>query len=153
LKAYRIADGRYPVFDGTGAELYGARWNSPGRPAIYAGASFAIAMLERLVYSAIGKIPAGSRYVEIEISDKIVLEHVDPENMTGWALEDRIASRRFGDRWLEEQRTAILVVPSAVTRIDSNVVINPRHADFDRLLVSEERPVVWDHRLFARPRA
>src|ERR1039458_10207855 len=31
LRAFRIADMRHPIFDGSGAMLYGARWNSPGR--------------------------------------------------------------------------------------------------------------------------
>jgi RES domain-containing protein len=44
--AYRIGDGRYSLFDGRGAMLEGARWNSPGYPVIYASLSQAGAMLE-----------------------------------------------------------------------------------------------------------
>jgi RES domain-containing protein len=35
LKAYRLADERYLIFDGGGAMLMGGRWNSPGRRVIY----------------------------------------------------------------------------------------------------------------------
>lgn len=52
--AYRIADARYPIFDGTGDSLIGGRWNSPGRPPIYASLGYAGAMLELLVHGGTG---------------------------------------------------------------------------------------------------
>ena len=45
MRAFRIADRRHPIFDGTGAKLTGGRWNSPGRPVIYAAETFAGALL------------------------------------------------------------------------------------------------------------
>jgi RES domain-containing protein len=142
-----------PVFDGTGAELVGGRWNSAGRKVIYAGASFAIALLERLVQTGLGRIPAASRFVEIAIPEGLAVEEVDPGALAGWDDPDAEAARRFGDRWLTEGRTAILSVPSAVTRIDRNLVLNPAHPDFARVTAGHEREVAWDRRLFARPAA
>ena len=52
MRAYWITARRHPPFSGEGARLFGGRWNSPGRVAIYCGDSFALAMLERLVHSA-----------------------------------------------------------------------------------------------------
>ena len=66
-RAIRIADGRYPLVDGTGAFLQGARWNSPGRRVIYASESYAGALLETLVHSRIGKLPRHHMWIEIEI--------------------------------------------------------------------------------------
>ena len=151
MKAYRIAGGSYPVFDAAGAELYGGRWNSAGRPVIYAGESFAIAMLERLVYTGIGRVPRDSRYVEIEIPDDLPVETVALLDLPGWDSADLAASRAFGDRWQAEGRGAVLSVPSVVTGIDRNLVLNPRHADFARLIAGAEQPVTWDRRLFSRP--
>jgi RES domain-containing protein len=48
---YRIAGARHPIFDATGAMLYGDRWNSVGLRAIYAAETYAGAMLEVLVHS------------------------------------------------------------------------------------------------------
>ena len=42
------------------------------------------------------------------------------------------ASRRFGDTWFDQSRTAVLIVPSLVTRIDRNILLNARHRDFAR---------------------
>jgi RES domain-containing protein len=150
VKAYRIAGTGHPVFDGTGAELSGGRWNSRGRAVIYAGESFAIAILERLVRTAIGKIPAGDRYVEIVVPDDVGWEMVDPAGLPGWDAADPGVARGFGDRWIDERRSAMLFVPSAVTRLDRNVVINPLHPDFNRIAAGPERRVDWDRRLFRR---
>jgi RES domain-containing protein len=49
--AYRVCKTRYPVWDGTGAEIAGGRWNSPGRPLIYCADSFAGSLLEILVHA------------------------------------------------------------------------------------------------------
>ena len=45
----------------------------------------------------------------------------------------------------------LLVVPSVVARIESNVVINTRHPDYEGLSIEVglETPVWWDQRLFA----
>jgi hypothetical protein len=40
-RAFRIADMRHAISDGTGPMLYGARWNSPGRRVIYAAVTYA----------------------------------------------------------------------------------------------------------------
>ena len=50
---------------------------------------------------------------------------------------------------MKEKRSAILLVPSVVARMERNVVINSRHADFNRLTAGLETPVWWDRRLFA----
>jgi len=150
VKAFRIAGGAHPVFDPTGAERHGGRWNSPGRRVIYAGESFAIAMLERLVYTGIGRIPERDRYVEIAIPERVAVETVDPLRLPEWDDPGHGAARAFGDRWHDEARTAVLLVPSAVTRIDRNLVINASHRDFAAIAASAERAVVWNRRLFAR---
>lgn len=151
MRAYRIAGAGHPVFDGTGAELAGGRWNSRGRAVIYAGESFAIAMLERLVRTAIGKIPANDLYIEITIPEDVAIESLNAAALPGWDADDLRASRGFGDRWLEERRSAVLIVPSAVTRLDRNLLINPLHTEAARISPGSERPVDWERRLFRRP--
>ena len=48
---YRLAKRKYPVFDGTGAALEGARWNSPGRLLVYCSEHYATAILEKLIHA------------------------------------------------------------------------------------------------------
>ena len=147
--AFRIAASRHPVWSSEGARRFGARWNSPGRPVIYAGAGFAIALLERLVYTAIGRLRAGDRFVRIDVPDALV-ESLDETALPGWEAPDSRTARVFGDRWLEEARSPALLVPSVVTRIDRNLVVNPAHPDAARVAVGDEQRVAWDPRLLAR---
>jgi len=148
-RAFRIADARHTIFDGTGASLTGARWNSPGRRVIYAADSFAAAMLELLVHTRIGKVPQSHKWIEITIPETVSVEIADSEAVLDWAAEDSEAARAFGDAWFDSRRSLILVVPSVVTSgLSRNVLINQEHPQFRELRVSEERNVVWDVRLF-----
>lgn len=151
LLAYRIADGRHPLFDGTGAFLYGARWNSPGRSVIYAATTYAGAMLEILVHAGIGSVPRHTQWIQINIPAGVSRECPELNCFPGWDDEDCVVSRAFGDAWLSEQRSAVLLVPSVVTRRERNLLINPAHVDFRHLLATDPLPVEWDRRLFARP--
>jgi|SRR5438552_8211847 len=148
--AYRISGGLHRVFDGEGARRYGGRWNSPGQAVIYAGLSYAISMLERLIHLNDLTPPPTDRWVRVRFPDRLA-EIVDLAAVPGWDAADMMASRRFGDGWLASRRSLILVVPSAVTKQDQNAVINPAHADFPTIEVTSERPVRWDSRLFRRP--
>ena len=151
VKLVRIADNRHPVWDGTGAGLFGGRWNSPGRMAIYASQNYSCAMLELLVHSGIGRIPSTHHAVNVEVPELVATEKIELAQLpTGWDWETTSISRAIGDRWLEEKRSAVLLIPSAVVRQEWNAVINPAHPDFTLLRVSEPVPVVWDRRLFER---
>ncbi len=151
MRAYRIADRRVPIFDGTDARLTGGRWNSPGRPVIYCAESFAGAMLEVLAHSNLGRVPKTHALVEITIPETVTIETVALETVPGWDAEDQLASRALGDQWLKERRTAVLRVPSLVTRgREHNLLLNPEHSAFQDITAAKPQAVVWDERLFHR---
>lgn len=148
--AYRVCKTRYPVFDGTGAEIAGGRWNSRGRPLIYCADSFAGALLEILVHAnAPVALPGAHHCARALVDDAISVETLDEASLSGWADEDMRISRAFGDAWLEEQRTAVLSVPAATARpYGRNLLLNPLHPDFGRIVLEPAVPVAWDARLF-----
>ncbi len=149
--AYRIADARHPIFEGTGAMLRGGRWNSVGHPAIYAAESYAGAMLEILVHANLSSPPRNQRVVRIAIPDRVEVETISPAALAGWDAEDVTVTQAFGDRWLRELRTAVLRVPSVVTEgRESNILLNPRHKQFSLIRAGEPEAVRWDARLFGR---
>lgn len=150
-KAVRIASSRHPIFDGTGASRFGARWNSPGRRIIYTADSFAGAMLEKLVHLNINRIPASESWVECPIPEDVSVEILDSRDLPGWDREDQRLSRDYGDDWFDARRSLILAVPSVVTRGRSfNLLINQEHNEFHKLKPTEPQPVEWDQRLFLR---
>lgn len=149
LVAFRIADKRHPLFDGTGASLYSARWNSPGNRVIYGACSFAGAMLEKLANSGrLGDIPNTHQFIKIHIPESIENEEVFPEDIPRWNFPDMIESRLYGDAWIKEKRTVALIVPSVIAMEEKNIIINPDHQDFTTITTSEQQDVIWDPRLF-----
>ena len=74
--------------------------------------------------------------------------NLDESVLPDWQVEGSAAARRFGDQWLSDRRSAVLSVPSAVTGIDRNFLVNPHHPDFGSIVPSDEHPVEWDRRLF-----
>jgi RES domain-containing protein len=150
-QAWRIADGRFDPFSPVGASLVGGRWNSPGLGVIYASRSFAGAMLECLAHAGIGRVPRTHVAVEIAIAAAVSVEQHDERSLPrGWDHSDLRVARAFGDAWIRERRAAVLVVPSVVARREGNVLLNPQHPDFNKIVSSRPEPVIWDARLFGR---
>src|SRR6266436_3716997 len=104
LRAFRIADMRHTIFDGSGAMLHGARWNSPGRRVIYAAETYAGALLEILVHAS-GSIPRNQGYIEIQIPAGLSVETVSPADLPNWDSPSFDTARTFGDRWYDARRT------------------------------------------------
>ncbi len=149
ITAYRIGDSRFPLFDGRGAMLKGARWNSSGRPAIYAALTQACAMLEILAYANTGKVPRHHKLITIDIPSTVAVEQVDPRYVPGWSDRNYLKSRFFGDQWLTELRSVALIVPSVIASYDHNVVINPLHPDISKFTISRPENILWNDRLFS----
>ena len=151
LRAFRIADMRHTIFDGVGAMLHGARWNSPGRRVIYAAETYAGALLEILVHAS-GSVSETQGYVEIEIPSGLSSEEVTPDDLPRWDAQSFEIAQAFGDKWYDERRTPVLIVPSVVTRVERNVLINQEHPEFPMIRASKAVRVRWDSRLWKSPR-
>jgi RES domain-containing protein len=108
-------------------------------------------MLEQLARAGIGHIPKGQMWIEINIP-AIAIEVVEPEDIPRWDREDRMASQAYGDQWLRDQRTAVLVMPSVVANgLENNVIINPAHKDFGKITCTEPKGMEWHQRLLVPP--
>jgi len=128
------------VFDAAGSFLNSGRWHGIGAHVVYAAEHASLAVLETLIHSGGRKIPPRA-ITRIQIPDEVLIEQ------TPWI--DMPGSQIFGDRWLQEMRTAVLRVPSiAVNRMESNFVLNPRHADFSRIRHDAPEGFIFDPRFF-----
>ena len=131
-RAWRIVKGRYAgeAFNGEGARIYGGRWNSPGRSAVYVSETQALATLEMV--AGLESTRAITAYVLIGVSfDESLVTDLKPRDLEdGWdATPPASASQAVGDRWLDEADSAVLRVPSVVVPAESNYVLNPAHPD------------------------
>lgn len=149
LTAYRIGDpdGEFPIWDATGSKIAPGRWNTASTPMIYTSEHFSAAMLEKLVHGS-GMLPPNQHFITITIPNGTSYEVFPHSKYKGWDDEVPHVSRDFGAKWRSEARSAILIVPSVVARMEQNFLINPDHKDSAKITISMHEPVHWDDRLF-----
>jgi RES domain-containing protein len=143
---------RSTAFSGIGAFTYGARWNSPGHYAVYASVNLSTAALEILVHAGTPQaIPKDELALRVIIPKDVAVERINIADLPGdWQEPNHPTCQAIGDAWIEENRSAVLYIPSAVVPQDRNVVLNPRHPDFLRIDASDPgSPFRWDPRLIS----
>ncbi len=126
-----------------------ARWNSKGKFVIYTASSRALACLENLVHRTGEGDQQNFRITEIEIPGDCTLKSVDinelPEKW--YKAENYNLCQRIGDRWVEENESLLLQVPSSIIREETNILINPNHPEFPNIRVRNITPFQFDVRL------
>jgi RES domain-containing protein len=151
LSAYRIADGRFDIRSGFGAALVGGRWNPVGVAVVYTAASYAGAILEKLVHTNTGRIPPTQVQVRLELPAGSSYAEYDSSELGDW-LRDEVHTQLLGASWVDEGGFLALRVPSVVARpYEFNLLLNPMHPDFAQVVWTDPRPVEWDARLFPAP--
>jgi RES domain-containing protein len=138
---WRICRRPFADLTGEGARLYGGRWNSPGRPLIYAAETAALAVLEVRVH------------LDLDwdvLPDDYVLMSIDVGALIAQDIEDFPPDpTRASDDWIISRRTALLRVPSRIVPESRNVLINPVHPDAAAITVRRVRPFGFDQRLWS----
>ncbi len=105
------------------------RWHEAGAEVIYASQHYSTAMLENLV-NWNGALPPNQHFIEITLPQGTSYEVVTAESLPGLFDANQEISRRYGRNWYAESRSAVLVAPSVVARVENNVVLNCQHPDF-----------------------
>jgi RES domain-containing protein len=108
---------------------------------------YSTAMLEKLVRGS-GRLPPNQHYIKITIPNASSYELLNPAHLPGWDDGAALISKAYGEAWHTERRSLIMIVPSVVARVDSNILINPSHPEFAHITYTLHQPVWWDARLF-----
>ena len=140
---YRLCKAAHVALDGEGARLWGGRWNSAGRPMVYAAASPSLAVLEVLVHLDLPSelLPNDFQLLTINVPDDgSVIRIEDP-------ILDNDICRQTGDAFLVEAKALALIVPSVVVPQERNVLLNPRQAEMGRVIVERAEYFRIDQRL------
>ncbi|MBS0562364.1 MAG: RES domain-containing protein [Proteobacteria bacterium] len=140
MQAWRLARRPFADLSGEGARRFGGRWNSPGRPVVYAAADAALAVLEVRVHLDLPPDLLPEDYVLMALD----LDGIGAERLAEMP-ED---ARAFGDAWLAEGRSAVLDVPSALVPESRNLLLNPAHPEAARARIGSIRPFAFDRRLW-----
>ena len=123
------------MLSGEGAARYGGRWSPKGLRAVYCSENSSLAALEVLVNLARPSMFPSYRVLDLDVPDGSIV-----------AAPVRVADARQASAKLLRTHLAIMA-PSAVNPLERNVVINPAHADFDKIRPGAIRPFIFDRRL------
>jgi RES domain-containing protein len=143
--------------------LYGGRWNPVGTGVIYSSSNPSLAVLEILTQYDV--VPTDYVLTQIEIPETLGVRVVEAQNLPAdWQAETPSQkpgvpgqemkfseAQRFGLLWMQENRSGLLSVPSAVMGTDwpteRNYVINPQHIRFSSIKFADPKPFRFDPRL------
>ncbi len=143
MRAVRLSKTRYidTAFDGMGAKYNGGRWNSLGVAVVYCSESLSLATLEVLVHlEDIETIVDLYSSVPVEFDESLV--EMLPNALLPVDWDNPMISpntQAYGNRWLTENRSAVLSVPSVIIPQERNYLINPAHPDFSKIRIHREQ--------------
>lgn len=141
------------AFSGEGAARTGGRWNSRGQHVVYASESRALALLETLVHL---DFPVAFHYacIRIEFPEAVLTRLALKSLPSDWRVDPPSGStRKLGDVWLRETRSAVLAVPSALVPEETNFLLNPAHPGFAQIKLAAREPFSLDPRLRRKAQA
>lgn len=148
---WRIVKAKHATsaFDGEGARINGGRWNSLGTSVVYLSESVALATLELLVHVNDSSLLPSYVLIPCEFSVRQVTRVEDLGALpSGWASYPAPAALQvLGDSWAKSRSSLVLSVPSAVTEMERNYVLNPAHPGFSSVAIGIPRPLKLDERL------
>lgn len=134
MRAWRVALGKFAgtkqdAFSGLSGFTVDGRWHAKERHLDYAAESLSLATLERLVHYK--RFDALNPHVvyQVEVPESAIQRVANPPK--GWDGENLLpAAQAIGNRWCDRRESPALLVPSAVTRGEHNLIVNARHADW-----------------------
>ncbi|MDE1187674.1 MAG: RES family NAD+ phosphorylase [Pantoea sp.] len=136
MKLYRMTKTRFlsSAWSGYGAREGGGRWNSIGVSMVYASETASLTMLETLIHLQSASILDFFTLLSIEVPDDLI-QWIDVAQLPqDWAAAQAPAAlRQFGDFWSESQTSVALRVPSALSPVEFNYLLNPEHPQFSLL--------------------
>ena len=151
MEAFRLSREKYAsALSGKGAAIKGARWNSVGVEMIYTASNRSLAMAEVSVHLTLATLPDDYMMLTIYLPDDISLQKLTEKDLPpDWnAFPHPISTQAVGDKFIAENRYCVLQIPSAVTRGDYNLLINPHHSDFSNIKITASDKFPFDKRIF-----
>jgi RES domain-containing protein len=151
VQVFRIAKTQHiRDLSGTGAMLYGGRWNHKNIPVLYAAENRSLAALEFLVHvSLLPILPSHLSIACLDIPDGIIAERISaaglPNHWRDYPAPPELAN--LGSEWAISMRSLLLRVPSVVVVDEFNILVNPKHPDIKRVTISSVEGFTLDQRL------
>lgn len=150
MDVYRISKSDYiKDLSGTGARLFGGRWNPKGIAVLYTSENRSLAALEILVHFNRNTVPGDLQIMKLRVPDKEIAAF-ELKKFNKFLLSEDATFRfeKEGQRWIESRDSLALKVPSVLMPGEYNVLINPVHDLFSYVEIEEVEDFVLDERFF-----
>lgn len=151
MKVYRLAALNY-IDDrtGTGARLFGGRWNPEGCACLYTSEHVSLALLEKYVHAQSKENMNRIGLLKIEIPDENLIFHTDEKLLKSDWDNDISYSQWLGAQILRDLSVVAFSVPSAIIPSERNYILNPLSTHFDALRFAPVTDFKTDFRLLNR---
>jgi len=152
MNLFRIASGDYiNDLSGTGAKLYGGRWNHNGTPLLYCSENISLSILEILVHFDGLTIPNNLFLLHLELADKYIDEFPKTKFKKIQKYPNaEIEFKKEGQRWIKLNNALALKVPSIIIPGEFNILLNPLNENFKTLKKIKKEKLELDQRLFVQ---
>jgi|TARA_B110000908_G_C10147176_1_gene399602 RES domain-containing protein len=145
---YKFSNSKYGGdLTGTGAAMFGGRWNKKGCPVVYTGESKEIALLELIVHTPPALI-SNHEILMIDIPEDSV-EEIKKENLPRvWhKYPAPMVLSEIAQEWIQREETIALKVPSCIIHSASNYILNCNHPEFYKVRLLGVEAFLLDARL------
>ena len=148
MTVYRITNETYKDdISGSGAALYGSRWNSKGIYLLYTSQFISLSILESLVHLKRQEIPSSQFLLHIEIPDEREIAEISYKKIKKNWREEIDYTQWLGDQFIQNKQSLIFKVPSVIVPQENNFLLNPLHPDFKKVKIITSELLELDKRL------
>ena len=117
---------------GTGARLFGGRWNPQGMGCIYTSEHISLALLEKFVHAQSKENMERIALLTIEVpEDRGLIFHTEEKLLKKDWENDISYSQWIGEQILRDLSVIAFTVPSAIIPTERNIILNPMAAKFE----------------------
>jgi len=115
---------------------------------VYCSEHLSLAALEILAHTRPVTIPDKFRIFRVVWNDALMISLKESQLPKGWNAEPPgPASKRIGNEWIKNARSAVLALPSVIVPLERTFLLNPHHRDFRKIKITVSGDFVLDPRL------
>jgi RES domain-containing protein len=147
MQVFRIALAKYA--EKLSSSGRAARWNPNEVEMIYTASSRSLACLENVVHRNQIGLNQAFKVMTIEIPDDIRIIQLDIKKLPAdWTeFQNMPITQAIGADWIQDQKSAVLKVPSSIISAEYNYLINPLHPDFKSIKLLKSEVFIFDRRI------
>jgi RES domain-containing protein len=149
MQLYRIAKSNYiNDLNGTGAKMYGGRWNRPGIPVLYTSQHISLSILELIVnFSSQAALSFDYSVATIEIPESKIYTPTPSELPDNWIKYNNTECWEMTEQLFHKKNQWAIKLPSVIVPQEYNVIINPLHKSHNSKILIKTEKFQLDYRL------